>query len=119
MADTSSCFLGSLVFLAKTVERVFCEMRMTKHARIQHSQNLSEKIRMLAHTVSEHSRATHTWNLFMRTFEIFGVKTNDSAVDYLQFVVKYASSGDCYAKQVRWRGIAEGRKSPYSCFPVV
>ena len=41
----------------------------------------------------------------MRAFAVFGVEINDSAADYLQLVVKFASSGDCDARQVRRRAL--------------
>ena len=41
----------------------------------------------------------------MKTFVIFGIEIDESAADYLQLVVKYASSGDCDARQVRRRAI--------------
>jgi hypothetical protein len=41
----------------------------------------------------------------MKTFAIFGVEIDESAADYLQLVVKYASSGDSDARQVRRRAI--------------
>jgi hypothetical protein len=41
----------------------------------------------------------------MKTFAIFGVEIDESAADYLQLVVKYASSSGCDARQVRRRAI--------------